>query len=68
MFASKFKHIIDTYFPLVADHYKGSFEFNKYPELAERNFILWNSTDGLPGEHWRILYRFIHSLNVLFVS
>ena len=57
MFASHFKNILDDHYPLVAQRYKGAFEFDKYPhDLAVRNFILWNSALDLPGEHWRILF------------
>jgi hypothetical protein len=57
MFASQFKNVLETHYPLVAQHYKGAFEFDKYPrDLAVRNFILWNSAQALPGEHWRIIY------------
>lgn len=57
MFASEFQSILEDHYPLVAKHFKGAYAFDKYPpDLAERDFILWNSSHGLPGEHWRIIY------------
>ena len=65
MYASQFRSSLETHYPIVAELYQGSFDFDNYPpDLAERNFILWNSAQGPPGEHWRILYRGHHSLDI----
>jgi hypothetical protein len=65
MFASEFRKILGEHFPLVSKHYKGSFQFSNYPhDLAERNFILWNSAENLPGEHWRIIYMSHKSVDI----
>ena len=49
----------------MAELYQGPFDFANYPHnLAERNFILWNSSHGLPGEHWQIIYRHNNLLDI----
>lgn len=65
MFASQFKTILEDHFPMVAQHYEGAHEFTNYPRnLGKRNFILWNSAEQLPGEHWRIIYRLHNSVDI----
>ena len=58
MYASTFTQILHDKYPAVGKHFQGDYAFDKYPrDLAPRNFILWNSSSELPGEHWRVVYR-----------
>ena len=56
MFASEITRICEAH-PLLKIHFSGTFALNQLKSLKQNTFAIWNSSNDLPGIHWRTVIK-----------